>query len=292
MKNIVITAIVAAIVSLAVSFYHPGTEPAAPSSPAAKLTAYERVLKTGVLRCAYASYEPMLIIDPNTRQFSGIFYDLLNEISSRLNLKVEWVEEVGYGNINAGFVTGRYDAFCAGLWPSGNRARNTVFSLPLFYDPISVWVRGDDARFDGNVSALNDPAYKIAVTDGDATVTMANAMFPQAGRINMTQNNSIADEINQVTTGKADAMFRDYLLAASYLASNPGKLKDISPEAPLLNYPLTIGFNDHELELKKMIDTVISEISSDGTVARIVKKHLGDKSNMLFQTKTTYESFQ
>lgn len=254
-------------------------------------TAFDRVASSHTLRCAYAAYDPFLIIGAD-KNISGIFHDIVEEAAKRLNLKVEWVEEVGYGNINSGFMTNRYDAFCAGLWPAGSRAANTIFSHAVVWDPVSVWVRGDDARFDGHIDTLNDPAYKIAVTDGDATVSMADALFPKAARISMSQNQTIGEEIAQVTTGKADAMFRDYLAAARFMKdAPPNAIKDISPSKPPLIYALTIGFNQHETALRDMFDVVIDDMDRDGTIARTIKTYLGDKSNLLFYKQSQFQPY-
>jgi len=252
-----------------------------PQTSSQQQSAFDRVISSHTLRCAYASYDPFIIIDANGG-IKGIFHDVVEEAAKRLNLKVVWTEEVGYGNINTGFMTNRYDAFCAGLWPAGSRASSTLFSRAVVWDPVSVWVRGNDTRFDGHMEALNDPAYKIADTDGDATVSMADALFPKAGRVTMSQNQTIGEEIAQVTTGKADAMFRDYLAADRFMQTSPGSLKDLSPGKPPLTYALTIGVNQHEVALRDMLDVVLNDMDRDGTIERIVKNYLSDKSNLVF----------
>jgi len=253
-------------------------------------SAFDRVLATHTLRCAYASYDPFLIVGQD-KKITGIFHDAVEEAAKRLGLKVEWTEEVGYGNINTGFATGRYDAFCAGLWPAGTRAANTIFSRAVAWDPVGVWVRANDTRFDGHMDMLNDPAYKISAIEGDATAAMADALFPKAGRVMMSQNQSIGEEVAQVTSNKADAVFQDYLSADRFLQNTPGSLKNLSPDKPALIYALTVGFDVHEVELKNMLDVVLSDMDRDGTTRRIVKTYLGDKSNLLFYQQNQFAPY-
>lgn len=255
-------------------------------------SALDRVVETGELRCSYASYDPMVIVDPNTGKLSGIFYDLINEIGNRAGLTVKWVEEVGYGNINAGFVTGRYDAFCSGLWPSGNRARNTVFSDALYYDPVTVWVRHDDTRFDGDIQKINTPEHTVAVIEGDANVTMANALFPNAKRNAIAQNQTIAELVDQVATGKADAVFNDLITGKLYLDNNPNSIKDASPGKPVFMYPLTVGFNKGEYGLKTLFDTVISEMQDDGTVDKTIHKYMKENAGVFSKAEKEYRAFK
>jgi ABC-type amino acid transport substrate-binding protein len=283
MKNVALALLLGGLLAFAgIKFFadKPAIESPVQTSSQSQ-SAFDRVTSTHTLRCAYAAYDPFLIISADGK-ITGIFHDAVEEAAKRLNLKVVWAEEVGYGNINTGFMTGRYDAFCAGLWPAGSRAPNTLFSRAIAWDPVGVWVRGNDTRFDGHMEALNDPAFKIANTDGDATVSMADALFPKAGRVTMSQNQTIGEEIAQVTTGKADAMFRDYLAADTFMKNASGSLKNLSPSKPALIYPLTIGFNQHEVALRDMFDVAIGDMDRDGTIGRIIKAHLSDKSNLLY----------
>src|SRR5580704_1928032 len=128
---------------------------AADKKSAAAETTYQRVLRTGEIRCAYEPYAPALSKDPNTGQLSGIFYDVVEEIGRRLNLKINWVEEVGYGVIPEGFVTDRYDAFCNTVFPTAERSRGGAFTIPIFYSSVDVFVRADDHRFDNDLSKLD-----------------------------------------------------------------------------------------------------------------------------------------
>ncbi len=291
MKTILAGIIGGLIVFAAIKYMDMQMPNAAAPAPTHVQSAFDKVMASHTLRCAYAAYDPFLIIGTN-HDIKGIFHDVVEEAAKRLNLKVQWVEEVGYGNINTGFMTGRYDAFCAGLWPAGSRAANTIFSQPIVWDPVSVWGRGNDNRFDGHMDALNDPVNKIAITDGDATQAMADAVFPKAGRIAVSQNQTIGDEIAQVTTGKADAMFRDYISGDRFMKqSNTNAIKDLSPGKPVLIYGLTIGYNQGEFALRDMVNVVIDDMDRDGTIGHIVKTYLGEKSNMVYRRQSQYQPY-
>lgn len=285
-KANIITVVIAVVVSLLVVSF------AVPKSGGSKESAYERVVKTRILRCAYAEYPPTLTIEPNTRALSGIFPDMLEEFGKRAGIKIEWTEEVGWGTINQGFITGRYDAFCAGLWPSASRSVTTLFTRPIFYDPISAFVRTDDTRFDNNWQKANAPEYKITATLGDASATMADALFPNAQRFLGTETQSIADIINDVVAGKADITIRDLISADMYLRSNPGKIRDISPGKPLLMYPIVVGLGSGEHDLKNMLDAGIYELQNDGTVEKLIKKHMGDKASLFSQEVREFKAFE
>ena len=70
---------------------------------------YDRVMRTGTLRCGYINYPPHFQIDPATGQKSGISYDIANEMGRLLNLKIEWVEEVGWATTVETIKSGRIE---------------------------------------------------------------------------------------------------------------------------------------------------------------------------------------
>src|SRR5580693_5757716 len=76
-------------------------------------TTYDRVIRTGVLRCGYTPYSVGLMKDPNSGQLSGIYYDVITRLADNLKLKVDWVEEVGWGSQIEGLNTNRYDLICS-----------------------------------------------------------------------------------------------------------------------------------------------------------------------------------
>ncbi len=46
-----------------------------------KESAYERVMRTGTIRCGYFLFPPLAVKNPNTNMLSGITADIFNKIS-------------------------------------------------------------------------------------------------------------------------------------------------------------------------------------------------------------------
>lgn len=84
-----------------------------PAFAADKETAYDRIMKSGEIRCGYAISPPAMVQDPNTGEISGMDYDIWQEIGKELGVKIVWPEEAGWGNYITGLNSGRYDAFCS-----------------------------------------------------------------------------------------------------------------------------------------------------------------------------------
>lgn len=263
---------------------------ASDKKPAAAETTYQRVLRTGEIRCAYAPYAPALSKDPNTGQLSGIFYDVMNEAGRRLNLKINWVEEVGYGVIAEGFVTDRYDAFCNTVWPTAERSRGANFTIPIYYSPAGVFVRADNHRFDNNLAKLNDPSITFAGRDGDISASFAQAAFPNAKIESIPQLSDTAQTLDDVVHKKADATINEPSLLALYLEKNPGTLVNIAAAHPIRVSPNTVEIKPSQYQFKVMLDTTLQELLNDGTVDKILDGY--DKNHVFLRVAKPYATPQ
>lgn len=236
-------------------------------------TAYERVMRTGVLRCGYQPYAPALMKDPNTGEMSGIFYEIVNEIGRRLNLKVEWSEEVGYGVIAEGFNTHRYEAFCNTVWPTAERSREASFTLPIYYSKVGLYVREDDHRFDDDLDKLNSPNVTFTVKDGDVSDSFKSDMFPLAKKISIPQLADTSQLIEDIANGKADVTINEPMLLIEYSKANPGKVRNLTEKDPIAVSPNTIMLPKNEYQLKTMFDVTLAQLHNNGFIARTIAKY-------------------
>lgn len=240
---------------------------------AARETTYDRVLRTGEIRCAYAPNPPTFIKDANTGEFSGIFYDVMTEVGRRLNVKINWVEEVGYGVIAEGFATDRYDAFCATVWPTAERSRGASFTIPIYYSPVGIMVRKGDHRFDNDISKLDAPSIRLSVRDGDISDSFAQAAFPKARRIGVPELSDTVQQLDEVVHKKADATITEPALLYRYLEANPGTLVDIAAVHPLRVSPNTVMIKPNEYQFKMMLDVTLAELLNSGFIDKVLKKY-------------------
>lgn len=244
-----------------------------PVSSFARDSVYERVLKSGTLRCGYVVYQPAVLKDPNTGRFSGFGYDIVNRMAEDLNLKVEWVEEVTPATMLEGLNTDRYDMICTPFWRNSERGRVADFSVAFYYSPMGVWVRSDDHRFDKNVSDLNKPTVTLSVMDGTTLAVIARQDFPNAKTMAITQSAPLTDLLLNVTTKKADAVAIDNYLAKDFLAKNPKSIRDVTEQNPVRVYANGFIFKLDEPAFKAMIDSALAELMNDGFVDQIITKY-------------------
>jgi len=177
--------------------------PGAAQRTSAEQSVYDRIIKAGLIRCGYVVGAPGCIKDPNTGKLSGIGIDALELAAKNLGLKVQYVEEVGWGTMTEGLQTNRYDMVASVSWNNSNRARVADFSKPLYFSPVLAYARKGDHRFDGKLADLNSSKYAIATMDGETANVIANEDFPLARHVSLPQLSDLSQMLLTVSSGKA-----------------------------------------------------------------------------------------
>ena len=248
-------------------------------------SAYERVLRTGTLRCGYADFPPHLFIkDPNTGKFSGIFVDVMDAVAGKLNLKVEWTENTGWAGLVESLRTHRVDAFCAGKWRDAARGRYIAYGAPLFYMAVYPYVRANDHRFDHDLSLVDEPKVKISALDGEMSDLIAKQHFPKAQEVAVPQMGQMTDIFTNVIDKKADIVFNDSSIAAEFIKANPGKLRPAQAN-PYQVFPTSLAVDVHEQQLLAVLDSALSEMQNTGAIDEIISKYSMDPTVFLHVAK-------
>ncbi|NOZ46915.1 MAG: amino acid ABC transporter substrate-binding protein [Chlorobi bacterium] len=234
---------------------------------------YQKILESGKIRVGYISYPPSFIKDPNTGKFSGIFHEVLQEIGKKLQLKIEYTEEVGWGSMIEAINSGRVDLICTGVWPTTERGKHVDFTKPLYYSTVRAYVRLNDNRFDGNLTKINNPDIRISSIDGEMTSIIAKFDFPKAKGVSLTQMNDVSQVLLEVSSGKADITFVEPAIALEYMSKNPGKIKEVKNVPPLRVFPNTMIVGKGEVQLLSTINIGIDELANNGFIDKIVSKY-------------------
>ncbi|MBI1328177.1 MAG: transporter substrate-binding domain-containing protein [Alphaproteobacteria bacterium] len=234
---------------------------------------YDRVINSGTLRCGYAFWPGLMEQDPNTKTLSGLFYDYMEEMAKILEIKVEWTEELAYGDLPEALRTSRVDAFCAGAWTNPIRGKYADPLVPIVYQSVTAFKRAGDNRFDNDLASMNKPEVKISVIDGESTSVIARRYFPNATIQSLPQGTDGTQMLLNVITKKADIGLADAIMLKTVQDNNPGKLREVKLKYPLQVYGTTIWIKKGEPELKATLDNATQQLISDGTIDRLLTKH-------------------
>jgi ABC-type amino acid transport substrate-binding protein len=281
-------ALALSVVALFVAFSHPagnleGQQPK-------KETAYERIMRTGTVRCGYVVYPPYIIRDPNTGKLSGVFYDYTQKIGDLAGLKIDWNAETDYLTFITDMEKGRYDVYCGGLWADTNQAKTLDYSIATNYNGIGVYVRADDHRFDQNPDSLNDPQFKFASIDGDTSQIVLRDVFPKASQVSMPNITDVTMLAENVKTGKADATIMGEIVGNGYLEANPGSLRNIYKDQPVKVYENLYAFTPTKdsQSLVTMFNVAIKELLYSGALDAMTAKYM-KKPNDFYPVALPYK---
>ncbi len=242
-------------------------------------TAYQRVLKSSVMRCGYGLWEPGVMRDPNTGKVSGLVYEIAQELGKAINVKMDYTLEVPWDSIGVSLSSGKIDAHAAGIWATPARGRVLAFSHPLFFLPTVVFARADDHRFDNNLERINQPDVTVALSDDDITTEIYQHDFPRARKYELPQFAPPEELLLAIATKKADVAVNNPYRLVTFDRTNPGKVRVVPTDKPLRVYPDTIAVDIHEEALLHMLNTAIDQAVANGTVDRLLAKYR-DKYHM------------
>lgn len=262
----------AVIAIAAVTSFVVGTQVVPSKNDVHKETAYERVMRTNTLRCGYIPYSYAFKIDPNTKQKSGVVYDVVEEIGRLNHIKIDWAEELTWATFVTALETGRVDAFCSGAWIETPNVKYIGYSTPLYFNGIGAYGRADETRYT-SADQLNDPAVRLMARDGGTPQLIGRQEFPKATEVSLASGVMDGELIEGVLAGKADALIAGDDLLADYTAQNPGKMKELFPGHKIRTYPLALALPMQDVGLKNMIDSTLLEMKGESFVEKALKRN-------------------
>ena len=248
---------------------------------------FDRVMESGKIRCAYATWPPLMDQDVNSGVLKGTSYDLMNAIGEKLDLEVEWTEEVNWGNIIEGLVTKRYDMFCTGLGQNAPRSKRMDWTDPFLYVALYGIVRQDETRFSSSKD-FNSKDISISVLEGEASAITARQNFPEAQFVAIPQLAEFPQVLQDVVLKKVDVTVVEKPSFVSFEKNNPGKLKILEPKNPISVLPIALGLPQGDMEFKVMMNTTLGEVMNDGTFEKLLDKH-PETRDVFLMTSKPYE---
>ncbi len=267
--HLLLVAALSAVVSFATAHFASDQAPTQ-SAAVTDQTAFDHILSTNTLRCGYAVATPWFMVDPNTKNLSGVGYDVTNALASKIGIKVDWVEETGWGVAEQGLVTGRYDMLCGSVCIDPRRARAATYSTPFLHIPVLATVRADDKRFDGDLSLLNNKDVRIGVKSGHVFEFAANEQFPMAQKVYANDISDDTEFFQMLKSGKIDVAFAGQSTIDLYNSTNDEKIRSLNKPVRYCNGGFMLPLGDNRL--KYMIDNAIGELNASGQIEEILAR--------------------
>ncbi|MCB1559291.1 MAG: amino acid ABC transporter substrate-binding protein [Alphaproteobacteria bacterium] len=223
-----------------------------PAYAEGKESAFDRIMRTGVIRCGYYVFPPIMNRDANTGELSGISFEILNRLGKKSDIKIEWAEEVTFGNWVPAMQTKRFDVVCTPMWPDLPQAKAVAFTNSLFYSAKYVVVQENDNRFSSNtkLSDLNNENYTFVVQEGNMTLNTTRNVVPKAKLHILAAGADGADYFQSIISKKADAVIADINAIQQWNKNNPEnklRLLDKNSHVSLQQFPLVVSRGEQDL---------------------------------------------
>jgi cyclo(L-tyrosyl-L-tyrosyl) synthase len=238
---------------------------------------YSRIMQSGILRAAFVEYPP--VIQRTGSEFSGIFCDIIKGFARKLDLKIEWVEETGYGVVIEGLREGRFDIFCSATWPTPERHKRASLSRPIYYSDVGVWVRSDSPLAQEDWISLNDQQYSIAVTEGDITHEICLTDFVFAKWVRTPQLGGVKALLDSVADGRAHATMVERMTYEAFVPTLSHALVNLAQEKPIRRYPNCFLVGNNQDDFLEILDQYLADAAETGEIERIVDKYTGGEQN-------------
>ncbi|MBD7996626.1 transporter substrate-binding domain-containing protein [Arthrobacter sp. Sa2CUA1] len=176
--------------------------------------------------CTTGDYRPFTYKDPDTGEFSGIDIAMVQDLASRLEVEVDYVQ-TSWKNLMPDFLAG-CDIGVGGVSVSLARAEQAFYSDPVLDDgktPITLC--GKEDLYD-TVEEINAPGVRSITPIGGTNEIFADKHYPNGEIIRFKDNNTIFDEI---VAGRADVMTTD-AAEVKWVANEYPELCAVDPDNP------------------------------------------------------------
>ena len=224
-------------------------------TPALGESRLQSILANGELRVGTTGdWNPMTMIDPNSKERTGFDIDIANALASDMGVKVVFVPTTWKTLVN-GVVADKYDmTSSASLSPK--RALVAGYSGSYFaVEDVPMMLKKNKGKYN-SWEDLNNPSVTVAVTLGTVQEKRAETLFDNSKIIKVS---SPARDYQEVLAGRADISMTSNLEAAKLVEQYPElmivpvqKGKNPTPLAMLLpqSDQVWINYVNHWIILK------------------------------------------
>ncbi|MGV7962704.1 amino acid ABC transporter substrate-binding protein [Photorhabdus tasmaniensis] len=227
---------------------------------------FDKIKSTGIFRIATEGAYPPFTYHDASGTLTGFDVDIGREIAHRLNVKPTFIEGKWDGLI-AGLDAGRSDAVINQIAITPERQKKYDFSIPYITSQAVLITNKNN----NSIKTFSDLKGKTSAH----TLTNNFAQIARNNGAEIIGTNGFSQEIELVSTGRADATINDSLSYLDYKKHKPNAPVKIVASDPNAGQT-AILLRQGESELKTAIDKAIVDIKADGTYQRIWAQYFGN----------------
>jgi polar amino acid transport system substrate-binding protein len=217
---------------------------------------------------------PYVFTDPaNPDRYIGYEKEMVDALAEAMGRRAEFVPS-DWETLVSALQRRSFDVIVNGLEPTGDRARQILFSKPYYIFQLQLTVRADDNR----INSLADCKNRVV---GTLANTAASRLLEKDGIPFKTYADPVG-AYRDLELKRIDAALFDVPAEAFYARPNR-RLKPAGE--PFTRGQYVIGLRQGDEALKAQVDAAIDRIIADGTLETILKKWgLWNQAQVDFQT--------
>jgi polar amino acid transport system substrate-binding protein len=228
-------------------------------------------LQDGVLQVGSdIAYAPIEFFEEGTQNAEGLDVDLGNALAEELGVRAEFIN-TGFDGIIGALNASRFDILMSAMTVTAERQKEIDF-IPYFIAGTDILVAAGNPK---NIKSIEDlSGLTAAVQIGTIQVDQleaANADLKAAGKpeINVLTFDQNPLAVEQLGTGRADAVLADSPVAANEARLSEGKFETVGLTIP--PEPYGIGVRKESTELNAAIEDALRKLIANGKYDEILK---------------------
>lgn len=238
------------------------------SASASNSSALEQVKQAGkIVFATEGTYAPFSYHDSKTNELTGYDVEVAKAIAKEVGIKAEFAEG-SFDSLLAGVDAKKYDTVADQISATDERKAKYDFSEPYTYSYGVVITSKENPK---NVTSFDDVKGLRAAETGTSNW---NKTAQEKGAT-IVQVNDFGQQVNAITSGRADVSLNDGLAALDYLKQKPDadiKIAAKSEKTPAAYLPFRKGSDD----LVKEVNKAIVKLQKDGALTKISEKYFGE----------------
>lgn len=224
-----------------------------------------------IVMATNAQFEPFEYIDGT--DFKGIDIEISQKIADELGVDLE-IHDVKFESVIAEITTGKANFAAAGLSITPERLENVDFSDEYFSATQSIVVMKEGSSV-AKPEDLKDKVVGVQTgTTADTYVTDKDGEN-NVGVKEVKRYNSFVDAVNDLMTGRLDAVVMDDFPANKLVEKNADKIVKLDDELTGEKYAIAVPKGDEEM--KELVNKVLADMEESGEMDELLTKYIGEE---------------
>lgn len=231
----------------------------------------QQIIASGTLRVGLSGDQPPFNLTARDGRIVGFEVDIVEALATAMGLDVQLVKKP-FEELLPALERGELDLVMSGVTITAERNARVAFVGPYFVSGKSLLTRTPAIAEVGSFAALDVPGRTYVALAGSTSETLAREEMPRA-RIVTTRDYEAG--IQQVRTGKADAMIADFSICQVAVWRNP-EAGLLTLGTPLTAEPLGIALPPDDPLLVNLVENHLRTLEYTGVLTQLKVRWLGD----------------